>query len=88
MNQQQTAVLFYKPGCPPCRTLSKLVVVLSAGTIRRVGITDAEAEELYAKYPEQRGRLVLIDGDRVTFGRRVFLAVPSVIARTWMGVLR
>jgi hypothetical protein len=71
--------LFYKNTCGPCGWMSRLAVVLSLGVIRRQPIDSAAAKALYARYPEHDGQLVLADGDRVTFGRRVFAEVPRVI---------
>lgn len=71
--------LFFKRGCPPCRCMSALVVLLSLGLVTRVPIDSDEARELYRRYPHQEGQLVLLERRRVTFGRRVFLAVPRVL---------
>ncbi len=73
--------LFYKETCPPCQWMSKLVVLLSFGVIRRVAIGSAEAKSLYARYPEHEGQLLLIEGRRFTAGRMVFAAVPATLAR-------
>lgn len=79
--------LTYKPTCPPCRWMSRLAGVLSLGVVRRVPVEGAEAEALYDRYPDHRGELVLRDGDDTWFQRRVFLAIPLVISRTWMRVI-
>ncbi|MEM6793143.1 MAG: hypothetical protein AAF725_04140 [Acidobacteriota bacterium] len=71
--------LFFKPTCPPCRWMSKLAVILSLGVIRRVPIDSQEAAALYRNYPDKEGQLMLQEGTRVTFQRRVFAAVPRVI---------
>jgi hypothetical protein len=86
MRERREAILFYKPTCRPCRWMSYLAVLLSLGTMRRVGITGGEADQIYERHPEQRGRLVLVLGDRLVFGRRVFLAVPVAVVRAWVGV--
>ena len=74
--------LFFKSTCPPCRGFSRLAVLFSFGLIRRVPINSAEAKMLYRKYPAHEGQLVLIENQRITFGLKVFLAVPRVIAST------
>lgn len=82
--------LFYKGTCGPCRWMSLLAVLFSLGLIRRNPIDSAEAKALYARYPEHEGQLVLLEANRVTFGRRVFAAVPRVVlaAPFWLpGVL-
>lgn len=76
-----TPRLFYKDSCPPCRWMSKLAVVLSCGTIRRIAISSIEARALYAIYPQHAGQLLLIEGSRLTAGRLVFAAVPATIVR-------
>jgi hypothetical protein len=67
--------------------MSRLVVWFSLGTIRRVPLTSNEARELYRRFPEQEGQLVLIQGDRVTFGRMVFAAVPRTVLVAWLHAL-
>ena len=71
--------LFYKPTCPPCRWMSKMAVILSLGVIRRVPIDSREAAALYRHHPDNEGQLMLREGTRVTFQRRVFAAVPRII---------
>jgi hypothetical protein len=60
--------------------MSRLAVLLSLGVIRRNPIDSQAARALYERYPGHDGQLVLVDRSRVTFGRRVFAAVPRVIA--------
>jgi hypothetical protein len=71
--------LFYKSTCPPCCWMSRLAVILSFGIIRRLAISSAEAKTLYRQYPEHEGQLVLVHPHGVTFGRKVFAAVPLVV---------
>ena len=78
------ARLFYKSSCPPCRWMSKLATILSLGAIKRVSIMGKEAKAIYEKYPEHSGQLVLINGERVTFGRLVFAEVPRCIINAWL----
>jgi hypothetical protein len=80
--------LFFKETCPPCQWMSKLAVALSLGTIRRVPLGSDEARDLYARYPEHDGQLVLIERHHTTFGRLVFAAVPRVIITTWVRLIQ
>lgn len=59
--------------------MSRLAAAFSLGLIRRSPIDSAEAKALYARHPEHEGQLVLLESNRVTFGRRVFAAVPRVV---------
>jgi len=74
--------LFYKESCPPCRSLARIVVAASLGTIRRVALGSAEAAELHRSRPEWAGQLLLADSqrDRFWLGAQVFRAVPLAIA--------
>lgn len=71
--------LVYDAGCPPCRTLSRLAVVLSLGTIRRVAGETPQAAALRARHAARRGELLLTDGARAWTGPAVFAAVPRAI---------
>jgi hypothetical protein len=71
--------LLYDAGCPPCRTLSRLAVALSLGTIRRVACDAPEAAALRARHAARRGELLLTDGARAWIGPAVFAAVPRAI---------
>ena len=71
--------LFYQPACPPCRWMSRLVVMLSLGVVRRVAVDGEEARQIHERYPDSRGQILLIDRGRVTFGRRVFAALPLAV---------
>jgi hypothetical protein len=71
--------LVYDAGCPPCRTLSRLAVALSLGTIRRVAGEMPEAAALRARHSARRGELMLTDGARAWIGPAVFAAVPRAI---------
>ena len=82
-NNSNVARLFYKNTCPPCRWMSKLAVILSLGTIRRVPIQGTEAATFYKNYPAHEGQLVLIQGHHITFGRKVFAGVPKCIVTAW-----
>ena len=80
MNERPT--LFYKPTCPPCRWMSKAAVVLSMGVIRRVPISSEEAAVIYREHPGREGQLMLRQGRRVSFQRRVFAEVPLILLVT------
>jgi len=84
MEADQRPTLFYKHTCPPCQWMSRLACLLSLGVIRRRPLDSREAEELYRRFPEHAGQLVLIDLDRVTFGRMVFAAVPGAVLHHWI----
>ena len=80
--------LFYKSACPPCQWMSRLVVLFSAGIIRRVPIEGEEAAQLYRIYPQYEGQLVLLHNRRAVCGRMVFAAVPQTLVRTWVLLIR
>ena len=71
--------LVYDAGCPPCRTLSRLAVVLSLGAIRRLASEMPEAAALRARHASRRGELLLTNGARAWTGPAVFAAVPRAI---------
>ena len=79
--------LLYRDTCPPCRALSWLALGLSLGTVRRVPLRSDEAAELYRRFPERRGQLVLAYGDRVAFGRWAVLGAPAMVLRAWWAAL-
>lgn len=76
--------LFYKQHCPPCRVLSRFVVILSLGAIRRIPLDSEEAEALGHEHPEWRGQLMLLHRERIWFAQEVFRAVPSAIAKIYL----
>jgi hypothetical protein len=88
METQSRPALFYKHDCPPCQWMSRLAVILSLGVIRRVPLDSAEAKELYRKFPEHEGQLVLIGVGRPVFGRMVFAALPRTVLVTWATDIR
>jgi hypothetical protein len=78
-------LLFYAAGCPKCRVLSRLIVIASAGLLRRAPVNGGEAEAWYERHPERRGKLMLVHGDEsVVLGRWVYPAMPMVLARAWL----
>lgn len=74
------ARLFYSERCPPCRRLSRLVVALSGGRLRRVAMESPEAAPLYAVHPHWFGRLVLEHEDGFTVGPAVYGKVARLVA--------
>jgi predicted DCC family thiol-disulfide oxidoreductase YuxK len=81
-------VLLYAGACPKCRFLSALLVKLSLGAMRRVAMEREEAKQFYrVEHPDAKGLPALSEGDRFTFGWRVFFAVPRLILQTWWHAL-
>src|SRR5690348_10875340 len=80
--------LFYKDTCPPCRRLSRIAVALSLGHLRRVPLRSEEAKALYARYPDNRGKLMMRHGEDVWFGLDVLKAIPGAVMRTWGRAVR
>ncbi len=54
------ATLFYKSYCPPCQWMSKLAVILSLGSIKRVPIEGEVANRLYETYAEHQDSSFLL----------------------------
>jgi hypothetical protein len=80
--------VFYQETCPPCRVLSRLAVLLALGAIRRVPLGSDEAAALHEEHPEWRGQLLMLDGETVHLGPRVFRAVPLTILSVFVDLLR
>jgi predicted DCC family thiol-disulfide oxidoreductase YuxK len=79
-------LLFYAGACPLCRLLSRGVVLLSLGAIRRVPLDRAAAEDFFLRdHPQARGKPVLVHGGRVAAGAAVLAAIPRAIAAAWFG---
>ena len=79
-------LLFYAGACPLCRFLSRGVVLLSLGAIRRVPLGPAAAEAFFLRdHPEARGKPVLVHGGRVAAGAAVLAAIPRAVAASWFG---
>jgi len=83
MLSRRPAVLLYAQGCPKCRFLSAVLIVLAAGALRRVPLERTEYAGFYEDHPEGRGYPALIDDGRVTAGRAVFAAVPLFVVKSW-----
>ncbi|HVS00366.1 MAG TPA: hypothetical protein VMW27_27315 [Thermoanaerobaculia bacterium] len=81
-------LLYYSETCPRCRLLSRIVGWLSLDTLRRVPMDYWEAVDFYRENPRYAGKLVLFHDRGVTVGGGVFLAVPWLIVKTWLGAAR
>lgn len=69
--------------CPPCRFLSKLVVVLSLGVIRRAALRSEHANRLRQQLPNWKGELLFFDRDRMHLGPAVFAAIPRRVVQVY-----
>lgn len=79
------AILLYRASCRKCRLLSRLAEITSCGTIHRVAMDAAAAEQLYERRPETRGKLALFAGERVWSGIGV---VPAGLILAVRGLAR
>jgi hypothetical protein len=77
-------LLIYKAACPPCRWMSRLVVLGSAGLVVRVPLDGVRAKAVYRAYPDREGELVLLQPSGPIFGRRVFAMLPIAVAAALM----
>jgi predicted DCC family thiol-disulfide oxidoreductase YuxK len=87
-NHDARFVLLYAGACPKCRAVSRILIALSLGTMRRVPMEREEAHAFYDARPEARGRPALVAGEELTYGWPVVLAVPRLLARVWMQRIR
>jgi len=86
LHEDRVAVVFYNPGCFPCRRLSVMVVLFSFGTVLRCPIGSEAAQFFYAEHPGQEGQLAFRHLGGVKFGRSVFWALPGYLLwRCWSG---
>jgi hypothetical protein len=69
------ATLLYRVTCKKCRILSRLVVVLSLGYIRRIPNNSPEAQRLFKTYQGNSSKIILIRGDKVYIGFRSIIAL-------------
>jgi predicted DCC family thiol-disulfide oxidoreductase YuxK len=69
------ATLLYRATCKKCRILSRLVVVLSLGYIRRIPNNSPEAQSLFKAYQVDASKVILIKGDKVYIGFRSIIAL-------------
>lgn len=82
-SSNDTPQLLYAGACPRCQWISKVLVTLSLGSMTRIPLDRAEADDFYRKRPEARGRPALVEGDRMTYGWQVLLSVPRLLVRIW-----
>jgi hypothetical protein len=68
------AVLLYRDTCGRCRLLSRLAVAASLGRLARWPLASPRAEAILRRVPAARGKLVLVDGERLVTGWRVIPA--------------
>jgi len=80
----QQPLLLYRRTCPRCRFLSRAVIALSGGGIRRVATDSTEAALLYARHGAPGGKLALRHRGRLHVGRRVFAAAWWTILWCWL----
>ena len=86
---REKAILLYAGACPKCRFLSRMIIILALGSMTRVTLDRAEAEQFYrVDHLEARGKPALVEGETMTFGWRVMIAVPRLILKTWWSLLR
>lgn len=85
MNKPSTAPpqLLYAGECPKCRWISKMLVTLALGSMIRVPLDRAEAEQFYQEHPEARGRPALVEDGRMTYGWQVLYSIPRLLVRVW-----
>lgn len=73
-------ILLYRGTCAKCRLISRLVVGLSLGLVRRVPVLSPEARDLYDAYFIKSGKLALVGKGRMfTDARAVLEIVPMVL---------
>ncbi|WP_322014701.1 hypothetical protein [Paraburkholderia sp. J12] len=72
-------VLLFNRGCPPCVTISRLAAALSFGVVARVPLDTAAARDFYRRHPALEGMPVLVDGENVSAGKAIFVALPRVL---------
>ena len=84
-SEEPRAVLLYAGLCGKCRFLSRLIVLLSLGSIERLPLERREAEDFYIrKHPQARGNPVLVEGEKLTYGFGVFFSIPRFLLRSWL----
>jgi predicted DCC family thiol-disulfide oxidoreductase YuxK len=75
------AILLYRASCLRCRWLARLATTVAFGAMRRVPLDSGAARQLYERLPQTRGKLALIEADRVWIGVEVVPAGLGVAAR-------
>jgi predicted DCC family thiol-disulfide oxidoreductase YuxK len=79
--------VFFDGHCPPCIWMSRAAVRLSLGSIVRVPLQSDAARRFYDRYPQERGQIVLLYRDHMSFGRPVFASLPRVVVTHWLHVV-
>ncbi len=82
------STLLYRATCPHCRLLARIAVLLSLGTIARRPLDSREAQDLYARHPDSRGRLALVHGPAIYTGARTLTGAVLVVLSTLGGRVR
>lgn len=82
------ATLLFRATCRRCRLMARLSVLAACGRLRATALDSESAQQLYERYPDTRGKLALIDGERFYCGLRVIPAGLAVAARGWGRRLR
>jgi hypothetical protein len=85
-------VILYRARCPRCRFLSRLLVAISLGMLRRIPVDSAAAHEIYDRYGIERGKLALLYRQRLRTGRFIVLSlwlalVDSGLNRVFQGLM-
>jgi predicted DCC family thiol-disulfide oxidoreductase YuxK len=73
------SILLYRTTCPYCRLLARVALLASLGTIELQALDSRQAQELYARHPETRGRLALVHGPKVYLGVRTLSGAVRVV---------
>ena len=69
------AILLYRDTCKKCLILSRLVIILSLGCVRRIPNNSPEALRLLNTYQVDASKVILIEGGKVYSGFRSIIAV-------------
>ncbi len=76
-------VLIYRSTCAKCRRLSRAVVILTLGRVRRIPLASLEAAALYQRHGVRPGKLALAKGGRMFTGLNVFRGLlPGALSPT------
>jgi len=82
------AILLYRASCLRCRWPARMATVASLGGMRCVPLDSEAAQQLYERLPQTRGKLALVEADRVWIGLEVVTAGLGVAARGFGRALR
>jgi hypothetical protein len=88
-SSDRTPILLYAASCGKCRFLSSMVVTFSLNRIRRVPLDIPQWQKLYAEdFPQAHGSPILFYRGRASWGMRVFVLTPVVVAVSALRALR